>query len=702
MPYQPSETLKSRTFIGLLLAQFTATFNDQAIHIVAIFYASDMLVRYVGLRYIDEKAVVAIVTACFITPFLLFSPYAGVLADKFSKRSIVVFWKVAEVGMMSLALFGLCLPHLAAHGWGNPHTLAVWSAVLVVSTVLMMGTHSTFFVPAKYGAMPEILHPTVLSRGNGLLEGTSFMAQIFGTSAGGILYALLKSRIVGGKLEPGKEWVIGLLLLVLALLGTCTSILMERIPVAAPHRKLTWSWWKPLHENLSILWRSKPLMLSVLGIAFAAFMTLFLRQTLLYEGELAKEIHTARVAQAELHPELEPPQFHRHNFYSKLIPVALESASQQSELRVALLIALIGFGVGIGSLIAGFLSGQRVELGLVPLGAFLMFLITVCLAIWMNHPALVVTCLFLVGGAAGLYIVPLYTLLQHRAPKESKGNVIAASNFLNVVGGMIAVGLFYFFTFALEAMFGSHLQPADVYTHPEKLPEFIEGLRAEKRIPQTLFLILGFCTIALIFLLYRRLPDLFVRGAIWFRSLGHKRLQVFGAENLPSDGPVILATNSSHFEESIGVYAATDRFTRMILIESAAETAHTRAPVLRFLTRMTGLVSLRSESASEADCDQALRAGLETLREGDIVAISLHETPGSSTMASLVQKLQAAVPAMILPVRCTAAGEDHVATVHGESLDAPHVIIGPPLPGGATIEDARFAINQLVPQPYHG
>ena len=55
-PFAPSETLKSRTFIGLLLAQFTATFNDQMTHIVAIFYAGDMLVRYVGMPHVNEQA----------------------------------------------------------------------------------------------------------------------------------------------------------------------------------------------------------------------------------------------------------------------------------------------------------------------------------------------------------------------------------------------------------------------------------------------------------------------------------------------------------------------------------------------------------------------------------------------------------------------------------------------------------------------
>src|SRR5205085_6251465 len=37
----------------------------------------------------------------------------------------------------------------------------------------------------------------------------------------------------------------------------------------------------------------------------------------------------------------------------------------------------------------------------------------------------------------------LYTLLQHRAPKTSKGDLIATSNFINVVGAITASLLFF-------------------------------------------------------------------------------------------------------------------------------------------------------------------------------------------------------------------------------------------------------------------
>ena len=234
--FQPSPTLKSRSYLGLVLSQFLAAFNDQASHIVAFFYATDMLVRFVGVPHVDTKLIVMIVTACYIMPFFLFSPLAGVMADKYSKRSIIVSWKLAEVAIMALALVGFVLPHLS--GWISPPVLAVCSSALLVLVVFLMGTHSAFFVPAKYGMMPEILDTSILSRGNGLLEGSSFIANILGTVIGGLLYFSVKSGIDNtgptSVLLPGNEWIIGVLLFALAIVGAVGSLLVEKIPPVAP------------------------------------------------------------------------------------------------------------------------------------------------------------------------------------------------------------------------------------------------------------------------------------------------------------------------------------------------------------------------------------------------------------------------------------------------------------------------------------
>jgi acyl-[acyl-carrier-protein]-phospholipid O-acyltransferase/long-chain-fatty-acid--[acyl-carrier-protein] ligase len=690
---QLSETLKSRTFIGLLLAQFTATFNDQAIHTVAVFYAVDMLVRYAHVRWIDEKAVVSIVTACFITPFLLFSPFAGTLGDRFSKRSVIVFWKVAEVGMMGLALVGFILPHLVPSDSPSLPTLAIWSAALVIATVFLMGVHSTFFVPAKLGAMPEILHASVLSRGNGMLEGTSFTAQILGTSCGGILYALLKGNVTAGTLELGEEWKIGALLLSLAVVGTATALLMQRIPAAAPNTKLSWNWWRPLQQNLGILWRSKPLTLAVTGIAFCVFMTLFLRQTLFFQGELKKELDSGRILLEQSQGATESHQpTGVDKLMADLLPERLEEAAQEPELRVALLFALVGLGVGLGSIVAGFVSGHRVELGLVPLGATAIILFTLIPALVRRAPLTFVICLFGIGIGAGFYLVPLYTLLQHRAPKESKGNVVAASNFLNVVGGIFAVALFYLLSFTLDKFLGSRLTELAVIQAPERAAQYVEELERQMNIPRALFFTTSVLTVVATWVLVRKLPDFFLRSAIWLRAWGHNTLRTVGIDNMPLDGPVILATNCDSFACALDLIAAVDRYPHVILAETTS--GERASPSLRSLAQRAGLVSL-GNSSGKLEWDRALETGLRSLRYGDMVALTVDGLRDPAQAFHLLAQWRTAVPATIIPVFCSSSQAARLGEVSPNPLK-PCVVFGAPLTDVDQIETVRDAIARLA------
>ena len=691
--FQPSDTLKSRTYFGLILSQFLAAFNDQASHIVAIFYASDMLVRYAAVPRVHEKDIITVVTACFISPFFFFSPLAGMLADKYSKRTILVGWKLAEVAMMALGLVGFLLPHCAPWGWAEPRTLAVWSAVLVVSVVFLMGTHSAFFVPAKYGVMPEILQPTVLSRGNGILEGTSFLAQILGTAVGGILYSTLKSGIHGHVLHPGREWLIGVVLLGLAVLGAVGSLLIARMPAAAPEQPLTWKLWQPLKANVGVLLRSRPLALSVVGIAFFTFMTLFLRQTLLYEGEIAKHVHDARAGpsgKVDAGTGRPPTDFQSVGFFGPLrrLAVLLRRGPQQTEFKIALLIALVGLGVGLGSPLAGYLSGNKVELGLVPIGACCLAAITAAFAglnaaIPVNEPfwrsLAMVVCLVLIGIAASLYIVPLYTLLQHRAPKDSKGNLVATSNFVNVAGGLIAVAVFYLLTNLLETVFDFG-PTRDVHQLERKL----------QLAPAALFLAASLLTIGMLVLLCRLLPDFFVRSLLWLRSRSHYRLKVIGLNNLPSNGPCLLATNCDRFESCMQVVSATDRFTGFILLESRED--ERPRPLLRYLARRTGLVALHPEAITRADRERALARAARTLDAGNLLGLTVDGDWPPEQVDGFLNDLEHRRPTTILPVYCGVAARP--AEVHAV-LRRVRVVIGRPLPPESGAADIRQAIRSL-------
>src|SRR5438874_9299982 len=99
---------------------------------------------------------------------------------------------------------------------------------LVLSCVFLMGLHSAFFVPAKYGAMPEILQPQLLSRGNGVLESLSFLAVILGTVFGGILSDIFD--------DVDHQYYIGLILFGLAVVGAAASLAIRPTPAANPGR----------------------------------------------------------------------------------------------------------------------------------------------------------------------------------------------------------------------------------------------------------------------------------------------------------------------------------------------------------------------------------------------------------------------------------------------------------------------------------
>ncbi len=380
-------TLANRTFLGLLVAQFLAAFNDQAIHAAAMFYA-------INTQALTERSAISLMPILFYAPWAIFCTVAGWLADRYPKRSALIFWKLAEVGITLVALAGF---YLGRHG--EP-TLGPW---LVLATVFLMGTHSAFFVPAKYGVMPEILPPHLLSKGNGLLESLSFLAVILGTVSGGVLSFLFL----------GNEVVIGVILVGLAIVGAVASFLIQKMPAANPTRPFPKFVYGPIVGNVKQLFADPALRLAAQGIAFFTFVVAFMRAAVYMLGE--------------------------------------SQNPRWDELKTSVVVGTVALGIGLGSPAAGFLSGKRVELRLVLLGAVGMIVALLGAATFIDRVPTLVCCIVAIGGFTGFYIVPLFTLLQHKAPKEKKGEMIAASNAVNIVGAISASLLFFFVVLAAQS-----------------------------------------------------------------------------------------------------------------------------------------------------------------------------------------------------------------------------------------------------------
>ena len=662
MEFHPAPHLKSKTFVGLILAQITAAFNDQAIHIAALFYASDILIRSPLARIdaLSEKSLITLVTACFIAPFILFSPLAGQLADKFSKRTTLVAWKLAEVGIMSVGLAGFLLPLLPGLEWWPEHHRLRVSAVTVVAVVFLMGTHSAFFVPAKYGVMPEILEPAVLSRGNGVLEATSFVAQILGTCFGAWLYLALKVPGAGNPAE--REWVIAAILLALAVLGAFASLLIARMPAAHPAHRLTFNWLTPMRRNLGVLFRSRALIVAILGIGFLAFMTLYMRQSLVYEGEMKRNL---ALVQAEA-PDAE----------------VASGDAQHAELRLALLLAHVGLGIGIGSILAGWLSGAKLELGLVPVGGGLLFclLLAMAAALYLQSFGGMAAALVFVGTSAGFYVVPLYALLQHRSPKTAKGNMVATSNVVNMIFGMLSLVAFTGFTKALEVFCKVKISFQAFIDDPSLREPYAAQLDRQVVLPAALFLVAAGLTAAMFVVLGRLLPDLVFRGALWLGWTMRRRVRVEGLAHLPTAGPVMIATTARSQAEVYGLFAAADRHLHLV----AAPAPGAENGRLARIARGAGWIPL------DPAADQTALGGrlAAPLRAGGAVALpALDERfdPLWNALAPVASALAAPVVPAFVAIKSFSDGRQEVRVRFGE-----------PLASGAPLELVRGALSGLA------
>ena len=354
-----------RGFWNLMFTQFQGAFSDNALRWLVIF----PVLASVALSDAEKDGFASHASLLFAVPFLLCSTIGGWMADRFSKRSVMIGVKVAEIGIMLFAALALKLEMQA----------------LQLAAICLMGVHSTFFAPAKYGVMPEVLPPSKLSAGNGILELLTFIGIILGTFAGGWLAEALEHREAGS----------GLLLAAIATVGLVTSLGIAKVPAADPGRKFNYNIIGEIRDNLRVMKADRDLWRANWGnTAFFFVATLV-------------QINLALFAQKVFH--LKP--------------------TEQAWLQASL-----SLGIGAGSMLAGKLSRGHIEYGLIPLGAGLMAVA----ALGLGWPGLTMSpfaaCLALLGLGGGLFIVPIVSVLQHRPSSKIKGAVQGAASWLSWVG----------------------------------------------------------------------------------------------------------------------------------------------------------------------------------------------------------------------------------------------------------------------------
>jgi acyl-[acyl-carrier-protein]-phospholipid O-acyltransferase/long-chain-fatty-acid--[acyl-carrier-protein] ligase len=490
------------------------------------------LIVPIGIEMIQPPArALSLGLACFTLPFLIFAAPAGFFADRFSKRNVIVTSKVAEIVILIL---GIASIHI-----GNVY--------LMFLTVFLLGTQAAIFATSKLGAIPEIVRGDQLSLANGIISMASMVAIILGTLAGNILYDQTK--------PGGREnwWISAAALLGVAVSGWVSSLFICPLRSANPQRRIPWNPAEQTLRDLGVLKANPALLLATLGSAY--FWTL---------GALS--------------------QINIDTFAKMEVGVTTQS-------YVGPLLGILTLGIGFGAVLAGIWSQGKVELGLVPTGAFgiavACILLTTVPTGAVGHPNMLgygCTCFWLLalGMAAGLYDVPLQAFIQDRSDPKSRGSVMAAYNFMAFAGMFLASGIFWLLTDWL-------------------------GLSA-----RMVFLIGGLTTLFVAFYIAWLVPFHTARFFSWLITRCMYRVKLEGLENVPAGGALVVSNHVS-WADGVLLGLACPRHPRMVAY--ADYFAH---PLLSWYGRLGKIIPIGETRKSMVE---SIRQAREALQNGEIVCI---------------------------------------------------------------------------------
>ncbi len=525
--------LRARRFAPFFVTQTLGAFNDNVFKNALI-----ILVTFgiAGLSIEQINVYVNLAAGFFILPFFLFSATAGQIAEKIEKSRLIRALKISEVLIMALG------------------ALALWSAnvVFLMFVLFLMGAQSSIFGPVKYSILPQALRESELIGGNAMVEAATFLAILLGTLVGGWLIA-----------REGGALAVGGCVLLIAAAGYLVSRGIPPAPAGAPDLKINWNPLTETWRNLKFMQTNRTVFLSVLGISwFWLYGATFLSQL---------------------------PN------YTKVVLGGNEQV-------VTLLLTVFSLGIGLGSLLCERLSGHKVEMGLVPLGSIGLTVFGIDLYFAAHEAAQqtglgarefmaqagnlrVLTDLLMTGIFGGLYIVPLYALIQTRSEPSHRSRIIAGNNILNalfmVVAAIVSILL----------------------------------LRAGLSIPE-LLLTVAVMNAAVALFIYTLLPEFLMRFIVWILINLLYRIRTRGLENVPDEGAAIVTCNHVSFVDALILGGTIRRPVRFVMYHKIF-----RIPFLNFIFRTARTIPIAPAREDAALLERAYADIEQALRDGELVGI---------------------------------------------------------------------------------
>ncbi|MEO9168543.1 MAG: MFS transporter, partial [Aestuariivirga sp.] len=382
--------LSKQRFLPLFVAQAIGAFNDNAFRLslstLYIYGALNTVVK-------DPEATNSNLAALFILPFFLFSALAGQLADKFDKSFMARRIKLFEIGLITIASYSLYTENIT----------------LQMFCVFLAGIQSAFFGPIKYSILPQHLNKDELLGGNGLIESSTSISILLGMLFGTFFITAGLGR-----------FFVSFVMIGLAVVGYVSTWFMPPAPSAQPDLKINWNLASETWITVKMAMEKRDVWLSILGISwFWLLGVVFLAQI----QPFTKDV---------LHANL--------------------SAS-------TVILAVFSLAVGLGSAACNRILKGRITVRYVPLAALLLSLFVFDLYFsgssfgslfteaapaspsdMFTHFSGWHAMIDLAGIAfmSGLFVVPLFAMMQARTPYYARARIVGANNIVNAVFMVVA------------------------------------------------------------------------------------------------------------------------------------------------------------------------------------------------------------------------------------------------------------------------
>jgi acyl-[acyl-carrier-protein]-phospholipid O-acyltransferase/long-chain-fatty-acid--[acyl-carrier-protein] ligase len=378
-----SGLLTTVRFLPLFICQFLSAFSDSLIRTAMM-----MLITYhsTDLSAVGRSIIITLALGLFMMPFILFSIFSGQLADKFDKSKLIIWIRFTSIFATLIGISGFYL-----------HSYA-----LLLIAIFLAGIEATLFGPSKYSILPDHVQKYELIAANGLIEAGTFMAILFGMILGGVIISA-----TGGKVDATA-----FALLVISVGGLISSLFIPSTEPGSERLQLKFNIFTDIKEALDYARKDEDVFLSILGISWFW----------LIGGIMMSQL----------------PNFTIDNLFSDYSVFTL-------------LLTLFSLGTGLGSIICNRLLKGQIDTQYVPISMLLMTLFM--FVFWYSstfftekehllgihyflstlHGLAVSFSVLMLAFFGGIYIVPLYALIQVQSKRSHRSRIIAVNNLMNAV-----------------------------------------------------------------------------------------------------------------------------------------------------------------------------------------------------------------------------------------------------------------------------